>query len=83
MDAAAELLASRKSVNDLVRGELNSLMALSALSAADKARLQQHFDSIRDTEVKLNQMAWPARKTACPARRSKPTRPASPSRRTV
>jgi len=56
-DAAAELLASRKSVNDLVRAELNSLLAMPALSAADKQRLQQHFDSIRDTEVKMGQMA--------------------------
>jgi hypothetical protein len=55
-DLAAELLASRKSVNDLVRAELNSLMSLPALSAADKQRLQQHFDSIRDTEVKMTQM---------------------------
>jgi len=55
-DLAAELLSSRKSVNDLVRGELNSLMSLSVLSAADKQRLQQHFDSIRDAEVKMTQM---------------------------
>jgi len=55
-DAAAELLSSRKSVNDLVRAELNHLLALRALSSADKQRLQQHFDSIRDTEVKINQM---------------------------
>ena len=54
--AAAELLASRKSVNDLVRGELNGLMSLSALSAADKQRLQQHFDAIRDAEVKMTEM---------------------------
>ena len=37
---AAELAATRKSVNDLVRGELNSLMNNSALSSADKQRLQ-------------------------------------------
>ena len=55
--AAAELLSSRKSVNDLVRRELNQMLSLSALSAADRQRLQQHFDSIRDTEVKMNQMA--------------------------
>jgi hypothetical protein len=55
-DAAAELLASRKSVNDLIRAELSSLMSQPALSAADKQRLQQHFDSIRDTEVKITQM---------------------------
>jgi Protein of unknown function (DUF1552) len=53
----AELLRSRKSVNDLVRAELTSLMSLSALSAADKQRLQQHFDAIRDTEVTMGQMA--------------------------
>lgn len=55
-DAAAELLASRKSVNDLVRGELKQMLSLSALSAADKQRLQQHFDSIRDTEVRMSGM---------------------------
>src|SRR6188768_1545629 len=56
-NAAAELLASRKSVNDLVRGELNQLLAQPALSAADRQRLQQHFDSIRDTEISLGQIA--------------------------
>ena len=55
-DAAAELLSSRKSVNDLVRAELNRMKGLSALSAADKQRLEQHFDSIRDTEIKMGQM---------------------------
>ncbi|MEI9939625.1 MAG: DUF1552 domain-containing protein [Pseudomonadota bacterium] len=55
-DAAAELLSSRRSVNDLVRAELNRLKALPALSVADKQRLEQHFDSIRDTEVKMTQM---------------------------
>jgi len=53
---AAELLSSRKSVNDLVRAELNGLLSLPALSAADKQRLQQHFDSIRDAEIKMGQM---------------------------
>ena len=53
---AAELLASRKSVNDLVRGELTSLLGSSALSGDDKQRLQQHFDAIRDTEVTMVQM---------------------------
>lgn len=56
-DAAAELLASRKSVNDLVRAELKQMMSLSALSSADKLRLQQHFDSIRDTEIKMSGMS--------------------------
>ncbi len=55
-DGAAELLSSRKSVNDLVRVELNRMKALSALSAADKQRLEQHFDSIRDAEIKMDRM---------------------------
>jgi hypothetical protein len=50
---AAELLASRKSVNDLVRAELNSLMGMSALSGDDQQRLKQHFDSIRDVETAM------------------------------
>jgi hypothetical protein len=50
---AAELAATRKSVNDLVRAELNSLMSNTALSSADKQRLKQHFDSIRDVEVTM------------------------------
>lgn len=49
----AELAATRKSVNDLVRGEMKSLMANTALSSDDKQRLQQHFDSIRDIEVQM------------------------------
>jgi len=53
---AAELAATRKSVNDLVRAELNSLMGNTALSSADKQRLQQHFDSIRDVEVTMGTM---------------------------
>jgi hypothetical protein len=53
---AAELAATRKSVNDLVRAELNSLMGNSALSSADKLRLKQHFDSIRDLEVTMGTM---------------------------
>ena len=45
-----ELLKKRKSVNDTVRKELNSLMQSPKLSAADKQRLQQHFECIRDAE---------------------------------
>jgi hypothetical protein len=55
--AAAELLASRKSVNDFVRAELNGLLSDSRLSSADRQRLQQHFDSIRDAEVTMGNMA--------------------------
>jgi hypothetical protein len=40
----------RQSVNDLVRGELSTLLGRSDLSAADRARLDLHFSSIRDVE---------------------------------
>jgi len=58
---AEELVQKRKSVNDLVRAELNSLMQNPKLSAGDRQRLQQHFDAIRDVENTMmgmgNQMA--------------------------
>jgi hypothetical protein len=54
---AVELASTRKSVNDFVRAELKALTGMSALSSADKQRLQQHFDSIRDVEVKMATMA--------------------------
>ena len=55
--AAARLLAeSRKSVHDLVRDELTALMGNSRLSAADKQRLEHHFDAIRDMEVDIDGM---------------------------
>ena len=53
---AAELVATRRSVNDLVRAELNSLMSNSALSSGDKLRCKQHFDSIRDAEITMGTM---------------------------
>jgi hypothetical protein len=57
MDPIAEQLANRrKSVNDLVRAELNSLKGMSVLSAADKQRLDQHFQAIRDIEVNMGGM---------------------------
>lgn len=54
---AAELLASRRSVNDLVRGEMSTLLRDARLSSADRQRLQQHFDGIRDAEVTMGNMA--------------------------
>jgi hypothetical protein len=53
---AEELVRKRKSVNDLVRAELNSLIQNPKCSAADKQRLQQHFDAIRDTENTMMEM---------------------------
>ncbi|MGK3962017.1 DUF1552 domain-containing protein [Sorangium sp. So ce118] len=47
------LTARRTSVNDLVRGEMQSLMSRKDLSKSDRERLKLHFDSIRDLEVAL------------------------------
>lgn len=52
-EARAEIVGRQKSVNDLVRGQLQSLMARPELSSNDKQRLQLHFDSVRDLEVAL------------------------------
>src|SRR5690606_20728946 len=53
---ADELVLTRKSVNDLIRDELEVLLANPKLSEADRKRLQQHFDSIRDAEVTMGEM---------------------------
>jgi hypothetical protein len=50
------LLESRKSIHDLVRDDLRALMGNSRMSSADRQRLQQHFDSIRDMEVDMGGM---------------------------
>jgi hypothetical protein len=59
----ASLLASRKSVNDLIRAQMQGLLARTDLSAADRQRLQQHFTAIRDIEVQMAG-ALPAAKVA-------------------
>jgi hypothetical protein len=51
-----ELALSRKSVNDLVKAELDSLINSPQTSMADRMRLQQHFDAIRDIEVTMGEM---------------------------
>ncbi len=57
MDPIAEELANkRKSVNDLVRTQLQSLMNSPALSLNDRSRLDQHFQAIRDIEVTMGGM---------------------------
>lgn len=56
-EAAARLLArSRNSIHDLVRDDLSTLMQNSRLSSADKQRLQQHFDAIRDAEITMAEL---------------------------
>ncbi len=51
--SAAELSLRRRSANDLVRDQLNSLLVNRKLSQADRARLELHLDSIRDIEMQL------------------------------
>jgi hypothetical protein len=51
-----QLVARRKSVNDLVRGDLQSLLANRRLSAADRQRLDLHLESIFDLENKMMDM---------------------------
>jgi hypothetical protein len=54
--AARLLLESRKSVHDLVRGELATLLSHPRLSSTDHQRLQQHFNAIRELEVTMDGM---------------------------
>jgi hypothetical protein len=46
-----KLAARRKSINDGLRGQIQTLMGRSELSKLDKDRLNVHFQSIRDIEV--------------------------------
>ena len=43
--------ARRQSVNDLVRAEMQSLLARKDLSRTDRTRLDRHFASIRELEI--------------------------------
>ncbi len=54
--AAQLLLQSRKSVHDLLREELGSLVQDPRLSLDDKQRLELHLDSIRDAEIDMGNM---------------------------
>jgi hypothetical protein len=53
---ADQLVLQRKSVNDLVREEMKALLARTDLSTADRQRLDQHFQSIRDVENTMTGM---------------------------
>jgi hypothetical protein len=50
---ADQLALRRKSINDLVSGDLNSLLGNPRISYADRQRLQLHLDSIRDLENRM------------------------------
>lgn len=43
----------QRSINDLVRSQLSSLLARPALSSTDRQRLDLHLSSVRDVEVSL------------------------------
>jgi hypothetical protein len=53
---ADQLVLRRKSVNDLVRAEMQALLNRSDLSKADRDRLDLHFTSIREVENTMTQM---------------------------
>jgi hypothetical protein len=55
-EMAARLALRRKSVNDVVREELSSLLNRPSLSEADRQRLDLHFTSIRDLEQNMLEM---------------------------
>jgi hypothetical protein len=52
--ATERLALQRKSINDMLRTQIQSLMASPALSADDVKRLQQHFDAVREMEINMN-----------------------------
>jgi hypothetical protein len=56
-EAAKFLLERRKSVIDLVKGDADRLIA--KLGAADKLRMQRHFDELRALENKLEAVTLP------------------------
>jgi hypothetical protein len=47
----------RNSINDVLRAQIKELMANPALSAADRQRLEQHLDAVRDLETTATQIA--------------------------
>lgn len=55
MDQAVidQIAKRRKSVNDLVRGQMQALASSSELSSEDRRRLDLHASAIRDVEVKM------------------------------
>jgi hypothetical protein len=54
-DAQAQMLRANrsKSINDLLRPQIQALLARSDLSQGDRDRLDQHLTAIRDIEVKM------------------------------
>jgi hypothetical protein len=59
-----KLAARRKSVNDLLRTQVNDLRGRKELSKYDRDRLDLHFTSIRDLEIKMTDTLGPPDKAA-------------------
>jgi hypothetical protein len=55
-DAQKAAVARSKSVNDLLRSQIQSLLARTDLSQSDRQRLDQHFSAIRDLEIQVGGM---------------------------
>jgi hypothetical protein len=51
--------ARRKSINDLLRSQIQTLMGRPELSKADKDRLNAHFQSVREIEIGMGGMMPP------------------------
>jgi hypothetical protein len=63
--SAADPLALRhKSVNDVLRAQITALRARPELTLEDQQRLDQHFATIRDMEIKITNAALSADKIA-------------------
>jgi hypothetical protein len=62
--AADPLALRRKSVNDLLRAQITELRARPDLSTEDQQRLDQHFATIRDMEIKITNATLSADKIA-------------------
>jgi len=54
-----KIATRRKSVNDLIRDDLNALLGRSDLSKLDRERLDLHFTSIRDLETDITTVIGP------------------------
>ena len=54
--AATRMAARDKSINDILRSEIQDLLNRTDLSMSDRDRLQLHFQSIRDIEVGMTTM---------------------------
>ncbi len=56
--AQMQRAARSKSINDILRPQMQALLARTDLSKSDRARLDQHFTAIRDIEVKISTTAF-------------------------